>query len=320
MVKTLDQINQEFYIQWYLAGREAPQAPVWVEPPPMPAAPQPGDVERWMQELLSSPDLDGAEELLDGLPLPDFASPPRRQADKQDTFQFSLPPEQPRAAVPAEQTVPHAPQTPHRKNSNLWKSVSNIFFYAALAAIVLGAAILGSKNSGGTILFGFRYFEVLSRSMQSEIPQGSLVFTQKVPSGEIQVGDVITFLRSDEKYITHTVIAVVSDFDGRGNLGFQTKGTDNPDPDPDIVGAANVAGVVKAHIGGLGFTLRYIADNIKYVFLGFILIILTSIAVRVFLGERRKEQAQQSEEDCGHIPSNRTRKDQQLCKRQTVAV
>ena len=309
MFKTLDQINREFYIQWYLAGREAPQPPVWVEPPPTQLSPQ-DEAEKWMQELLSSPDLEGAEELLDTLPLPAFMPPARHREDKRDTFELSLPPEATQAAEPPEQ-----------KNS-LWKSISNIIFYAALVAIVLGAVILSNKNGGGSIFSSFRYFEVLSRSMQSEIPQGSLVFTQKVPSNEIKAGDVITFLRSDEQYVTHEVIAVMPDFDGRGSLGFQTKGTDNIDPDPDIVGANNVAGVVKLHISGLGFTLSYIKDNIKYVFLGFILVILLSIAIRVFLGERKKERAQeraqQSEKDCGHI-LNRRRKEQQLCKRQTAS-
>jgi len=306
MVKTLDQINQEFYIQWYLAGREAPQAPVWVEPPPMPPSPQ-QEVEQWLRELISSPDLDGAEELLDALPLPEFSVPARRREDKQPTFEIRLPPE----------AIQGGPPPPGK--SSLWKSISNIVFYMVLAAIVLVAVAIGGKSNGG---FGIRYFEVVSKSMQSVIPKGSLVFTQKVPSGEIKVNDIITYLRSDEENVTHKVIAIVPNFDGRGTLGFQTQGTDNPDPDPDIVAAANVVGVVKWHVAGLGFTLRYIADNIKYVFLAFILIILLSIAVRVLLGERKREgtqeQAQQSEGDCGHI-TNHSRKEQQLCKRQTAA-
>jgi len=212
---------------------------------------------RWMYELIDSPDLEEAADLLEA------AVPTRRQP---------------------------APQESAREFSghSIWRFISNIVFYMGLAAVVLTAVIFSEKANGGTALFGFRYFEVLSASMQSTIPKGSLVLTQKMPSDTIRVGDVITYLRSDEEFVTHQVIRTVPNFDGRGALGFETKGTDNPESDPDLVGAANVVGVVKAHVRGLGFILRYIKDNIKYVFLGFVLIILFSIAMRVLLDEWRK--------------------------------
>jgi signal peptidase len=155
---------------------------------------------------------------------------------------------------------------------------------------VIGAAIMNGRTGNGISVFGYAYFEVLSMSMQSEIPKGSLVVTKKIPSKEIKEGDVITFLRKDEEKITHKVIEVVPDFDGQGTLGFRTKGTDNPDPDPDLVAATNVIGVVQWHMEELGYFLSYIADNIKYLFVAFVLIILTSIAIRVLLGSGGKSQ------------------------------
>jgi len=314
MVKTLEQINQEFYIQWYLAGREIPQAPVWVEPPSIQTIEQ-DEVERWMRELVNSPDLDSAAELLDELPLPSFTVPAGRGEDKQLSTEFQRPHEvlwSDPAASAAE------------RKSGLWKSISNIVFYAALVAIVVGAFVLGNKNNGSSRFFGFQYFEVLSGSMQSMIPQGSLVITKQVPSGEIRAGDVITFLRSDEETVTHQVIEVVANYNGAGTPGFRTKGTDNPDPDPDIVDARNVIGVMQTHIAGLGFTLRYISENLKYVFLAFVLVILISIAVRVLLGDGRNSRVQQPDEGCGHITSGRKKsrpkeRTEALCKRQTRA-
>lgn len=297
MVKTLEEINQEFYIQWYLAGRQQPQVPLWVEPPAVQTLQQ-DEVERWMRELINSPDLDGAADLLDDLSLPAFDTP-----------------EPPVAAQPALEALQI---TSERRRGSLWASISNIVFYAALIAIVMGAVLIGGKNNGSTRFFGFQYFEVMSGSMQSVIPQGSLVITKQIPSGQIRAGDDITFLRSDEENVTHRVIEVVPDYNGAGTTGFRTQGTDNPGPDPDIVDARNVVGVVQAHVPGLGFTLRYISENLKYVFLGFVLIILLSIAVRVLLGESKKSRVHQSVEGCGQI-SNHRRKDQQLCKRQTAA-
>ena len=275
MTRTLEQANQEFYIQWYLSGRTIPQAPAWARPPSL--SPRPGcGAEPWMRELIGSPDLEDAEDLLEA-------------AVPSDGFAWRRSPAAPQFKQEASREKP---------TGNIWRSVSNIAFYAALAVIVIGAVILGGRSGGRTQFFGFSYYEVLSGSMQSMIPRGSLAVIRQTPAREIRAGDVITFLRSDEETVTHQVMEIVPDFDGSGALGFRTKGTDNPDPDPDIVAAVNVLGVVKLHVPNLGFTLRWVSDNIKYVFILFILVILISIALRVLLGERR---VQQSEEDCGHI-------------------
>jgi len=252
----------------------------------------------WVTDLLDDPDLDAAEDLLE-------------------------------AAVPTKKYIwscgPAETQALTNRGSSIWKSISNMAFYAALIAIVIGAVIFGGKSGGRTQFFGFSYFEVLTGSMESMIPRGSLVVARQVPSSQIKTGDVITFLRSDEESVTHQVIDVVPNFNDSGAPGFRTKGTDNLEPDPDIVAAANVLGVVKLHVPVLGFTLRWISENIKYVFILFILIILASIAVRVFLGERKTERAQQSVEDCSHIKlmggkkSPSEERNNQSCKRQKAA-
>jgi len=256
----LNQTNQDYFIRYYLEGQAFP-AHVHPLPPAYEAM-------QWARCLLDDPDLDAAEDLLEA-------------AVPTDGFALRNAPDAPRVAQA--QTLPEKP------GSNLWRSVSNIAFYAALAAIVIGAVLFGGKSGGRTQFFGFSYFEVLSGSMESVVPKGSLVIIKQTPSREIQTDDVITFLRSDEETVTHQVIDIVPNFDGNGTLGFQTKGTDNPDPDPDIVAAANVLGVVKMHVPVLGFTLRWISDNIKYMFVLFILVILISIALRVLLGERKGE-------------------------------
>jgi len=279
----LEQVNQELYIQWYLNGQATPRASAldsfrqrfnpapWTRPPwiaPSSAnAPPPLEqkVQRLISELMKEPDLEAAEDLLEA------AVPAGKHIRPIAPAQLAL------------RSNPH-PAAPGR---NIWKSVSNVVFYAALIAIVICAAIFGGKPGSRTQFFGFSYYEVLTGSMESMIPQGSLVIAKKVPSSQIKAGDVITFLRSDGENITHEVIEVVPNFNGNGALGFQTKGSENLAPDPDIVAAANVLGVVRLHIPGLGFTLRWISDNMRYVFILFILFILISIALRVLLGERR---------------------------------
>jgi signal peptidase I len=332
MVQTLEQLNQGFFIEQYLARRQLPQQAHYRPQPPSPSLQ--AEVERWIQDLIDDPDLEEAEEAINAaMPaLPIYANAwempgqytgaaaPAAQTfgpwlpsyeDAADAAMPALPkssiaPEEDRSEAPTQEVSPIAEKA--QAKSSLWKSISNIVFYAALAAVVLGAVIIGNNNNGSSRFLSYQYSAVLSPSMQSMIPQGSLVITKKVPSAQIKAGDVITFLRSDEESVTHQVIDVVPDFDGRGSLGFRTKGTDNMDPDPDIVGAANVIGVVKVHVNGLGFTMRYISENIKYVFLAFIFIILISIAMRVLLGDSKKTQVQQPDEGCGHKKYRRDEK------------
>jgi len=299
-LQTQTMANQD-YLQWYFGvqgqepqweqefqwGQELrPQELEWEQPPPV----QPGEVERWVQELIDDPELEAAEDLLETVVCENPWGVGGENADRQDRYLWSSSSKEP-PHQSAEATKGAGQENRSKPGSDVWKWVSNFVFYGALIMIVLGTVIFSSKSSGRTPFFGLSFFEVVSGSMERVIPQGSLVITTHVPAADIRVGDIITFLRSDEERVTHQVIQVIPDFNGNGATGFQTKGTENPTPDEEIVGAGNVVGVVKAHVNGLGFTLGYIADNIKYVFLLFILILLASIAVRVFLCERTKEKA-----------------------------
>jgi len=84
--------------------------------------------------------------------------------------------------------------------------------------------------------------------MQQEIPQGSLVLTRHTDPASIKAGDVITYLTEQDSTITHEVIALYPNYEGSGEVAFQTKGTENYNPDPDLVYGSNVVGTVIAHV------------------------------------------------------------------------
>ena len=169
------------------------------------------------------------------------------------------------------------------------KLISNVVFYVALIAIVAGALIFSSKTNGRSQLLGLSYFEVLTPSMQSVLPVGSLVVDKHTEPENIQVGDIITYWRSDNETVTHEVISIVDDYEGTGMRGFQTKGRDNPEPDPDIVASMNVIGVVAFHLPGVGLAMSYIASHIGYVFIFIGLVLVISIAVRALAPSKKKE-------------------------------
>lgn len=285
MAKTLDQINQDFFIECYLEGRPL-QTPTRRLPPA-------DEAEQWLQDLINDPDLEAAEDLLDAFtPTNPWAFDWEKdfqefQEEDDEALPRPLLPGRP-AEAPRERIVwsdSGAAAKQAKPKASAWKAVSNVMFYLALAAVVFSAVLFRSK-SAGTQIFGHAYYEVLSGSMQSMIPKGSLVIISQVPAGEIREGSVITFQRGDGETVTHQVIEVLPDFDGEGTLGFRTKGTDNPAPDPDIAAASSVLGVVKTHVKGLGYTLHLLTGNFKCMVILFVLVILLSIALRVFLGER----------------------------------
>ena len=170
--------------------------------------------------------------------------------------------------------------------------VSNILFYLALVAIVLGAFVY--SNDGGNpknpkSILGYSYFTVLSGSMQKEIPIGSLVITKQVDPTTLNVGDTITFFR-DGTIVTHKIVDVSDDAGGRA---FTTQGVNNLNPDTEPVPAGNVIGKVVFHVANVGNYMTILRNNLLYIFLIFALAVVLSISLRVFLRIRREEKSQQ---------------------------
>lgn len=103
-------------------------------------------------------------------------------------------------------------------------------------------------------------FVVLSTSMRTTIPEGSVVIVENVSASEVSEGDVITFLdpealhgrEAQSNLTTHRVIDV---FERDGTRYFRTKGDANDDPDPNPIPASNLVGRVVFHIPYLGYVL-----------------------------------------------------------------
>ena len=162
-----------------------------------------------------------------------------------------------------------APGVKKRKNRKVGSAVSNLVswivllvFCALLLFAVTAVYMSGSQDERPRVLFGYSVFIVLTDSMRSEIPQGSLVIVEPIAPDEIQIGDDITFLRSDLKTITHRVININDDYEQSGMRGFVTKGVDNPEPDRETVFADNVVGRVMFHNLWLGAVLSYVRDRV----------------------------------------------------------
>jgi len=145
--------------------------------------------------------------------------------------------------------------------------VRDLIFYIALIIIfVAGMAFVLSENFKYTGILGFSFYGVRTGSMQSEIPQGSLVAVRKTAPDKISIDDDITFLTADGQNITHRVVGIIENYKG-GRRGFETKGVENLLPDEDIADADSVIGRVVFHIPVIGGATAFLSERWFIVFL-----------------------------------------------------
>lgn len=185
------------------------------------------------------------------------------------------------------------PRTAGKTVASVIARIVSLFFYAAILAIVVMVFLLGDQGGRPRILFGYSAYSVLSGSMQSEIPQGSLVLVQSVDPDTIQIGDDITYVNANRDLVTHRVISIAENYEQSGMRGFVTKGLENPYPDRDAVFADNVVGKVVFHHLLLGNILAYIRDRVWLVVLMAVLLILFFTALRWLIRSSRSSSAPQ---------------------------
>ncbi|GAB3804973.1 signal peptidase I SipW [Virgibacillus kimchii] len=172
----------------------------------------------------------------------------------------------------------------------------NSFVSAVLMVLLIGVATLFvyTKVSGGEPeVFGYQLKTVLSGSMEPEFQTGSIIAVQTVEDGSGFVeGDIITFMESQDKLVTHRIVEVNETNDG---VIYTTKGDNNNAPDSSPVLAENVVA------GYSGFTVPYAGYIINFaqtpngalVFLvlpGVLMVGYSAISIWRALGELENEK------------------------------
>jgi signal peptidase len=124
---------------------------------------------------------------------------------------------------------------------------------ALAAAVVVAYAVL--------LVLGYRPAVVLSGSMEPTLGVGSIAFVQSVRSGEVQVGDVITFAdpHDPDRMITHRV---ASKLERAGRpAAYRTKGDANPRLDPWTIELPPRAGRLAFAVPDAGYALTVAATR-----------------------------------------------------------
>jgi len=128
---------------------------------------------------------------------------------------------------------------------------STIFYGVLVIAVVLAFLNRSGDNSGQS--FGpFAYNTVLTSSMKSVYPKGSLVTSWAVRPGEplqsgLDKGNDIVLIREDGMVIVHRIIEIMDNYEDSGQRGFRTQGVDNPTQDDWVTYEGNVIGRVTWH-------------------------------------------------------------------------
>ena len=184
-----------------------------------------------------------------------------------------------------------------RGGYKVFRVVRTIFIYLLAAAIIIAALLFASSATPDKSLFGYRYYTVLTPSMEPSYHVGDMVFVKIEKADNINVGDVITFNPSSDgnAYLTHRVAEKLPDYQGSGVTCFKTKGDANDSEDTFLIDESRVVGTVKLGIPVLGYIVRFVQLRWYFIVPLIILIIVFFKLVGMYLAPRKKEKAQLSE-------------------------
>jgi len=145
------------------------------------------------------------------------------------------------------------------------------------------------------VFFSGRVAVVLTGSMEPALPQGALAFTMPVKPKEIEIDDIIVFIRPGtypEVTTSHRVVEVVAT---DGELSFRTKGDANDEIDSFTTLAEHLRGRVVFSLPYLGYLVNSILGYVRTWAGLVLLVVLPSLVivggtVRGIFGSRNPRQ------------------------------
>lgn len=144
--------------------------------------------------------------------------------------------------------------------AKVFSILTSIFVYLLAAAILVGAILFAFSTAPNKSLFGFRYYTVLTGSMEPTYKVGDMIFVQLKGAEDINVGDVITFNPSQDSdaYLTHRVTEKFENYQNTGVTCFRTRGDNNSAEDSFLIESDRVIGTVNFGIPSLGYVVRFV--------------------------------------------------------------
>ena len=170
------------------------------------------------------------------------------------------------------------------------KTVKRIWNW--VSAVLVGIVVLMAVALVGVRLVGLQPYVVLSGSMEPTYPVGSLIYVRSVDYKELQVGDPITYMVSQDTVVTHRIIEVLVDEEDPDTVRYFTQGDANDTPDGTSVHYKNIIGKPVFSVPYLGYVANYIQNppGMYVAMAGGAILILLVFLPDVFGDEEKDEQ------------------------------
>ena len=162
------------------------------------------------------------------------------------------------------------------------KRASNIILGVIVGIIIVLALCVIPQ------LFGVGIKEVVSGSMEPDIPKGSMVVVIPANISDLEVGDDVTYKLKSGKYVTHRIISMDQE---EGYI--QTKGINSRYADPPVY-ADGIIGKVAFAIPILGAVMSFLTTLKGKVIFSIVIIALFSISILLDYGAKKEKQAANS--------------------------
>lgn len=172
------------------------------------------------------------------------------------------------------------------------KYLTTTVTFLSFTTLVLIAlfALLSKFNLPG----GYRFYSVLTGSMEPTLPTGSLIFIKSLKStNDIQDGQIITFQEPgyQNRYITHRVYKINEQESGRF---FETKGDANKNPDPWTISYGMIRGIYVSHVPYLGSAFQFLRTPMGIALFVIVPVILLAIIeirtiIEILVNDRLKK-------------------------------
>lgn len=162
-----------------------------------------------------------------------------------------------------------------RKKISILMTAVIIFISVVLVGIVYAPTIFGMKS-----------YAILTDSMETTIPEGSMVYVKPCTKfDEYKLNDIVTFSDSKTgKSFTHRIIEINAQ-----DRCFTTKGDANNEPDLSPTYFSLAVGKVKMSIPYLGYVAEFLKSTVVKIVIAVIYIALAAIEIELFLAERKKK-------------------------------
>ena len=162
-----------------------------------------------------------------------------------------------------------------KKSGNIFSALLGILGTLIIIAVIICMIPLAVPK-----LMGYETYDVVSGSMEPEIPVGSLVLVKEAEPTEIIPGDVIAFSGTGEAVVTHRVVE-----NDTASEEFITKGDANEQNDMTPVAYGDLIGRVEKHYPVIGGIMAGLTTGMGKIYL--LMILASGVILNLLSGKLR---------------------------------